>query len=192
MAAQKQHPFQVNLLIHKGEEIKIYTRLLKWILSSGRYIVVFVELLVIVAFILRYKLDAELLDIQDKIKDEIPYVQSLKEDELLIKQVQFQLSTIRQTKEQASHFDQAMTKIAQLTPQTIHLVSLTLDRAQSFPKTKIIINGASPSNREISAYIKALKSDPAFSEITLTNISFQGQTQFTITGSLTLKGGSST
>ncbi|MDO8498707.1 MAG: PilN domain-containing protein [bacterium] len=187
----KFNSFKVNLLIHKGEQVKLYTRLLKWVLSSGKYIVVFVEIVVIGAFVLRYKLDADLGDLQDKIKDQIPYIQSLKNDEILIRQTQFQLSSIKQTKEDSPDLVGVFNKISLLTPQDIKLTAISFDRSQSYPKTTFSLSGRSPSNLELSAFLKALQKDPSFSGITLSNISFEGQTVFTITGSLTSQGGKS-
>lgn len=183
--------FKVNLLIRKGEPVKIQTELLKWLLSSGRFIVVFVELIVIGAFIYRYKLDADLADIQEKIKEQIPYIQSLKDEELLLKKTQFQLATIRQMKNENLVYEKTIIKIAQLTPKNIKLTGLTLDQPGSSLKTSISIMGQTPSNLELSAFIQVLQKDPAFSNITLTNISFEGQTTFTITGTLTEAAGSS-
>lgn len=183
--------FKVNLLIHKGEQIKLYVKLIRWLLSSGRYIIVFVEIIVISAFVYRYKLDAELDDLQEKIKEQVPYLQSLREDEMLIRQTQFQLTTVKQTRKESPDFTQVMLKIAKITPKAIKLTTVNLDRTQSFPKTNLMISGQTPSNVELSAFLKALKKDPTFIGINLTNISFEGQTVFTITGSLSEKGGGS-
>lgn len=187
----KHKGFKVNLLIHKEEKVKLTTRLLKWVLSSGRFIVIIVELITISAFIYRYKLDADLVDIQDNIKKQIPYLESLKDDEIAIKQTQFQLATIKQGRADNANFAQIITQIAKLTPKNTKLTSITLDRTQNFPKTSLIITGQTPLNLEISAFMQALQKNPAFTDITLTNISFEGQTTFTITGSLTGSGVSS-
>lgn len=189
MAHSAQPFFKINLLIHKGEQIKIYVRLLHWILSSGKFIVVFVELLVIGAFVLRYMLDAQLSELQEKIKDQVPYLESLQRDEASIRQTQFQLSTIKQTRQTDPDYSQFLMKMAQLTPQKITLSSIRFDNTQTFSKISFSLTGSSPSNIELSAYIKVLKKDPQFSDITLTNISFEGQTNFTITGNLTHQSG---
>lgn len=187
----KSNLFKVNLLIHKGEQIKLYVKLIRWMLSSGRYIIVFVEIIVISAFIYRYKLDAELDDLQEKIKEQIPYLQSLKNDETLIRQTQLKLSTVKQVRKESPDFAQTILDIAKITPKTIKLTTINLDRTQSFPKTNLLITGQTPSNVELSAFLKALKNNPKFTGINLTNISFEGQTVFTIVGSLNSQGGSS-
>jgi Tfp pilus assembly protein PilN len=132
-----------------------------------------------------------LADLKDQIKDQLPYLQSLKGDELLIRQTQFQLSTIRQTTSNNPDFSQVLLSIANITPKNIKLTNITLDRSQSFPKTSLAITGQTPSNVELTAFLKALQQNPHFVDITLTNISFEGQTLFTITGSLSDRGGKS-
>lgn len=182
---------KINLLVHKGEQIKLETRLLKWILSSGRYILIMVEIVTISALVYRYKLDADLAAIQEQISKQIPYIQSLSADELAIKQMQFQLSGIKQLKGTQISYAETLVEIAKMTPKSIKLTNIALDKTHSFPKTILTINGQTPSNLELSAYIRALKANPLFAEITLTNISFEGLTTFTITGSLSGKGTSS-
>lgn len=183
--------FKINLLIHKGEEIKLHIKLLKWLLTSGRYIVIFVEIIVIGAFVYRYKLDADLADLQEKIKEQIPYVQSLGGDEVLIRQTQFQLATVKQIRKGSPNFAQVLKRIASLTPQTVKLTNIGLDRSQSFSKTSLTISGQAPSSLELTAFINALQKDSTFIGITLTNISFDTQTSFTITGTLSETGGKS-
>lgn len=180
--------FKINLLVQKNIQPKIYIRLLKWILSSGKFIVIVVELITISAFVYRYKLDSDLIDVQDKIKEIVPYIQSLKNNEILIRQTQFQLQTIQQIKNDSPAFDQVFTKIALLTPQNIRLTNISL-QVTSPVKTDLTISGVTPSNLELSTFIKTLQKDPTFSNITLTNISFEGETSFIITGNLNNKGG---
>lgn len=180
--------FKVNLLIHKGDQPKLYTRLLKWLLSSGRYIVIVVELITIGAFIFRYKLDGDLADLHDQIKQKPPYIQSLKNEEIIIRETQFQLTTIKQIKVDSPDFATIFAKIALLTPKNIKLTNISLERTQTFPKTSLIITGSTPSSSELSAFLRSLQKDPTFTEITLTNISFEETTNFTLTGSLSDKG----
>lgn len=174
--------YRVNLLVQKGQALKLEVRLMKWILASGRFIVVIVEIIVITAFIYRYKLDTDLADLQERINEQVPYIKSLKNDELALKQVQFQLSTIRQTRSESPDFVDTLNKIASLTPRSIRLTNITFEVAEPPTKAAFTINGQTPSNLELSAFINALKQDPQFSDINLSNISFESQTTFAITG----------
>lgn len=186
---QKLPIFGVNLLIRKGEVVKLHIRLLRWLLSSGRYIVVFVELVVIAAFIMRYKLDGELVDLQGQISEQAKFIQSLSAEEQTIKQTQFRLSTIKQIHKDNADFASILFKISALTPTRITLSNISFNRASPTAPFNISISGQTPSNVELSVFIKSLQNDPLFSGITLTNISFEEQTIFTISGSLTPLGG---
>lgn len=186
MAAPKfPNLFGINLLIHKGEQEKLYSKLIKWALSSGRFIVIFVEVITISAFVYRYKLDADLADIQDQINEKIPYITSLSGDEKLIKDAQFQIASITKLKTEKVNFISALKTLSAIIPQSIKLSNISFDRSLAYPKTTLSITGESPSNLELSIFIKELQKNPAFADINLTNISFEAQTMFTITGSLT-------
>lgn len=180
-----QNLLKVNLLIHKGDQSQMAAKLLKWILSSGRFIVIFVELIVISAFIYRYKLDTDLADIQEKINNQIPYLESMADAERQIRQTHFQLQTISQLKRENPHYTEAINKIAKNIPKNTQLNNLNLELVSPSPKVKFIISGQAPANTNgLSAFIKALKKDPSFSEVNLTNIAFENNIKFTITGTL--------
>ncbi len=190
MATQKfPNLFKVNLLIHQGEQVQLYSKIIKWALSSGRFIVIVVEMVTIGAFIYRYKLDADLNVLQEKINDKVPYIKSLSADEALIKHTQFQLSSIAKLKSENVDFNSFLANLATSVPKSIRITNIAFDRMEGYPKTTLSINGQTPSNLELSVFIKELQKDPKFSDITLTNIAFETQTVFTITGSLVTKPG---
>ncbi|KKR80839.1 MAG: hypothetical protein UU73_C0002G0176 [Candidatus Daviesbacteria bacterium GW2011_GWA1_41_61] len=188
MAASKnpgQNLYRINLLVRKGEPVAILVALLKWILSSGRFIVILVELIVIGALVYRYQLDTELDDLKDKINQEIPYLKSLRNDEIMIRQTQFQLATIKKIKAESPNYSAVITKVGSLMPLNSRLTSIALEQTQPHPKTSFTINGQAPiQTNELSAFIRALKKDPAFSEVTLTNVAFENEIKFSISGSL--------
>lgn len=177
--------FKVNLLINKEQQPKLYVRFLKWALSSGRFFVILVELVTISAFVYRYKLDSDLIDLQEEIKIQRPYIESLKNEETLIRQIQFQLASAKQIYKESPDFAAILIKLSQLIPQTAKLISVSFNNTQISPASSISINGQSPTTSELSLFVKTLQKDPAFSEISLTNISFEEGITFTITGTVT-------
>lgn len=180
-----QNLYRINLLIRKGDQVAVFVALLKWILSSGRFIVILVELIVIGALIYRYQLDSELDDLKDKINQEIPYLKSLKNDEILIRQAQFQLATIKKIQADSPSYSVVVAKIASLMPTNTRISSIAMEYTEPHPKTSFIINGETPSQtNELSAFIRALKKDPAFAEVALTNVAFENGVKFSISGSL--------
>lgn len=186
---QKLSIFKVNLLVHKGDPVKIHILLLKWLLSSGRYIAIFVEIIVIVAVVMRYKLDGELSELKNNINERAAYIKTLSSDEALIKQTQFKLSTIKQMRRDNPDFAAILLDIAQQTPTRINLTNIAFSKPSPAAGFGLSISGQTPSNVELSVFIKSLQKDPLFTDISLSNISFEGETVFTIIGNLAPQGG---
>lgn len=170
----KKSLIHFNILVSQTNQPPIYTKLIRWLLSSGRFIVIMVELVVILGFVARFKFDQDLSDLDDKIKEQIPYIQSLKEDELLVRHTQFQLSTILSEQTNRPDFISAFNKIAAITPTSIKINLLNIN-ASTPDKTQLKISGASPSSLAVEAFITALKKDPIFAEINLASISVEKQ-----------------
>lgn len=175
---------RTNLLTKKGEAIPFHIKLFRWLLSSGRYIVIVVEMIVIGAFVYRYKLDSDLISLKEEISQQSAYVQSLKNDEDIIRLTQFQLASVKEVKQKNLDYPSILLTIARLTPQNIRLTSINVSSSQASQPSVLSITGDTPSNAELSAFIKALQKDPTFEAVSLSNISFEGSTNFTITGEL--------
>ena len=60
-------PRSLNLLPQSEFDASTWGRFLKWALSSGRYIIILTELVVIIAFLSKFKLDRDLSDLTVKI-----------------------------------------------------------------------------------------------------------------------------
>lgn len=171
----------LNLLKPQGEKQKIVASLLNWLLSAGRYIVIFIEIIVLSAFLLRFKLDSDISNIKDKIDEQIPFLQSLKSDETLIKKVQFQLNTIKNIRQENPDFTVALKKIADQVPQNISITNINMEKVQTIITFKII--GTSQNETGLASLILGLKEDKSFSDIELISISIeQNLINFTING----------
>src|SRR3989338_7415536 len=76
MAAQKKKQSLVNLLPQNEFESSVVGRILKWILTTFRVIVITVELVVILGFLSRFWLDLRNSDLTDEIKQKEALVES--------------------------------------------------------------------------------------------------------------------
>lgn len=161
----------LDLLKPQSNPEKILTRLIRWLLSTGRYIFVFVEAIVLIAFITRFKLDADLASQKEAIEQQIPYIESLKPFEVLIRQTQLKISTIQSFNTDYTDYLQILKKIADQTPSSVRIISLNLERDIS--KVNIKLNGQSQNNNDLSTFIAGLKQDPSFSEVNITAIGFE-------------------
>lgn len=182
MAAQKKQKegLRLNLLHPQGIPEKLPLRFLKWMLAYGRYIVVVVEIIVLASFAARFKLDADLADIKQKIDREVPFIENKAQDEALINQTQLKLTTVKQTYAKNPDWKGILTKISNQVPSSVHLTGINFSNAD---KVEFKIAAQSNSNADLASFLNGLKSDPTFVNITLANISFdQGDIVFSISG----------
>lgn len=162
---------KLDLLRPQSNPEKIYAKFIKWLLSSGRFIFIFVEALVLIAFGARFKLDADLQSKKEAIDQQIPYLESLKPVELLVRQTQLKLSTIDSLYKNYANYPQILKKIADQTPAGVKIISLRMERGVS--KVSINLSAQSQSNTDVGILLGGLKQDQFFSDINITSISLE-------------------
>lgn len=178
----------LDLLKPQSNPVKIYLKFFQWLLSTGRYIFIFVEGLVLIAFLMRFKLDADLANLNTAIEGQKPYIESLKSYDTRIRQTQLKLSSISTLDSSNPDYAQAIKRIAIQTPVNIKIISLTLEK--DVAKINIKMNGEATTNSDVGFFIVGLKSDNYFSSINLASISVEEKiTRFTIDASGTLQSG---
>lgn len=179
--AKKDAPFvlRLNLLKPQGVPEKITIKFIRWLLTVGRFIIVFVEALVLVVFVSRFKFDSELETLKEDTESQIPYIESLKNDEYLIRQTQLQLSTIADKRLNYPNYTSIIKKISGQTPRGIKIVTLNINH-----EVNIKISGTATNNTDITSFVSALKADKTFTDVNLVSVGLdQGTTTFTINAS---------
>lgn len=173
----------LNLLRPQSNPEKLPVKLFRWLLASGRYIFVFVEALVLVAFISRFKLDADLQAKKEAIEEQIPYIESLKPYEIIIKKTQLKLSTIETIKKSSPDWPLALQKIADQMPSSMKLISLNITK--NLNNSTIHINGQTQLNNDLTSFIANLKEDKSFSDVNIASVGLeQGVIKFTVDASV--------
>lgn len=169
----------LNLLKPQSNPEKLLVKLIRWLLSSGRYIFVFVEGLVLIAFISRFKLDADLQSKKEAIEEQIPYIESLKAYEVLIRQTQLKLSTIDDIKRSSPDWPVILKKIAGQIPLSVKITTINLGR--NVDTVTVHITGQTPNNQDLTSFIAALKENQAFNSVNLASVGLeQGIIKFTV------------
>lgn len=172
----------LNLLKPQGNPEKTFVSLLKWLLATGRYIFIFVEALVLIAFVARFKLDADISSKKEAIEQQIPYIESLKPYETLIRKTQLKLSTVDAIKTNSPDFSGILVKIADQTPATVRINSINLSKDVNL--VKVQISGQSQNNNDLTIFFLGLKQDGSFSNVAFTSIGFEkGAINFSISAS---------
>lgn len=187
MAEPAQRPklrIDVNLLHPKEIPPKLPERFLRWLINYGRFIVIAVEIIVVAAFVTRFKLDADLDELKRKINLDMPFVEGLAADEALIKQTQLRLTTIKQTYAQTPDWQTIFAKLSSQMPVSIRLTNLTMEKSGETKNLTFKLNALTSSNTDLAIFLNNLRKDTSFKDVSLSNISFdQDQIVFTITGS---------
>lgn len=168
------HPkltIHLDLLKPQSNPEKLLVKLIRWLLSTGRFIFVFVEALVLIAFIARFKLDADLQANKEAIEQQIPYIESLKPFEISIRQTQFKLSTIDSFYKIYADYAQILKIIADQTPPGVKITNLNLDRNTSI--VTINLNAQAQNNNDLATFLAGLKQDQLFPDANITSIGFE-------------------
>ncbi len=172
----------LNLLKPQSNPEKIFVKLVKWLLSTGRYIFIFVEGVVLLAFITRFKFDADIASKKEAIDQQIPYIESLKPYEVLIRQTQLKLSTVDTVKNSAPNFSEILKKIADQTPAGVKIISINLQKNVS--QITIQLSGQSQTNNDLTVFTSGLNQDQSFSDVNISSIGLEkGLINFSISAS---------
>lgn len=161
-------------------------KFLKWLLSSGRFIFILVEALVLIAFVARFKLDSDLASKKEVIETEIPFVQSLGSYEILIRQTQLKLSTISTFRANSPNYSQVLSTIASQTP--LNVTILTLNMEKEVGKVVIMITTRALDNNDVSNFVTGLRESGEFSQVNLESVGLeQGIINFIISAEKTIQ-----
>lgn len=170
----------LDLLHPQSNPEKIPVKLLRWLLSSGRLIFIFVEAIVLIAFLARFKLDADIASKKEEIDQKVPFIQSLKAYETIIRQTQLKITTLETFYSQDPNYTKLLDQIAQNTPLGVKLSNLSLTKDVS--KINIQLSAQAQTNTDLIGFISALKKDSNFSSVNLSNITLdQNIINFTVT-----------
>lgn len=182
MPVQKpKKPLNINLLPEDDFEKTSFGRFIKWALSVGRYIVVFTELIVILAFLSRFKLDRDLTDIHESIEQKKAIIASAQELEREIRGLQDNLMKINEVTKKQNPYSSFITSFARIVPDEVTIENLTLE------KDRLSLSCTSLTPEGIGLFIYQLKQSPKFSNISIEDITrkISEPVKFNLTAHLT-------
>lgn len=174
----------INLLPREEFEKKPLGRFLTWALSAGRYIVIFTELIVLIAFLSRFKLDRDLSDLYDKIQAKQAQITAQSDFEKEFRAFQTRLATIKTLLKDQTQGEEVMIAVAQAIPNDVSLDEL------SYSEKAISLGGTALSEDGLGTFLANLSSSEKFTGLNIGNISQEAGEgiKFTINAK-TVKGG---
>ncbi|MBI1919401.1 PilN domain-containing protein [Candidatus Microgenomates bacterium] len=170
----------VNLLPHKQPGFT--ERFFSWILTFGRFIIIGTELVVMLAFLSRFKFDRDLIDLHDKIRQEEALTKNLSSIEARSRNLHQRLSEISKIDQNAQNMLGVFMNIPELVPVNVFLDGLTLQ------EKRVKIEARTLSGDGLSNFINRLRSSKYFSDVILDNITrdqaLGGQIKFTLSSQI--------
>jgi len=121
---------EISLLPEKNAAQVLLDKLTKWVLSVGRYIVVFTELIVIGAFLSRFWLDRKNTDLSEKIRQQKAILSSTQTFEREFHLFQRRLKTIKDNFDESHDLFGPLSIIGQNLPQDILLKRYIFSRGE--------------------------------------------------------------
>jgi hypothetical protein len=152
----------INLL--KTGKVNIAEQVFNWAVSIGRVIVIIVEVVALSAFLYRFTLDKELIDLHSKIKQEQAIVDFFKQNELMYRNLQDRLLTASTFSDQATRKNKIFNDLVSLTPARIVFNNFSLY------EDRVKIDANTDSVDALGSFIGSLKTYSLISSISVDKI----------------------
>ncbi|MBP9687589.1 PilN domain-containing protein [Candidatus Woesebacteria bacterium] len=169
MAAQKKRSL-INLLPSDDYPDTLGGRIIAWLLTTFRFMVIAVELVVISGFLFRFFLDTQNADLTDEINQKKALISSYLPFENEFKKTQKQLTTFVTFANEANTSEPIFAAIAAKIPENIKI--------SAFSQTGPLVNLRVTSNSEpsVAGFVADLQKDERFANTLISQIENRGAT----------------
>jgi len=163
MAARKKSS-KINLLPQEEFASSTLGRVITWLLSTFRILVIMTELIVIIAFLSRFWLDARTTDLNEEIKQKQAIVSASSSFEQKLRSAQKKLNIYSQMAANGEKITNLINTTSSYLPPDVILVSISqIDK-------EILVKGQSFTERAIAQFIANLESSKIFSGVSLSQV----------------------
>jgi len=164
----------INFLLKDQFEKLPLSKFIKWALGFGKYIVILTELIVVVAFIARFKLDQDLNKLSKEISQKQHAVASFGSLESDVRVVQKQLQAIREKLKKQPHLAAKLSELSLSMPKDTFLEEL------NFSETSLFFTGISPTEASFATLLDKMQKSQIFTDIVVDSVSSGGARDPTI------------
>lgn len=154
--------FNINLL--PGEEGKKLGKFLTWVLTYGRYIIIGTEIIVLLAFLSRFKLDRDLTDLHSSIAQKQAVILAAQDLERQVRELQNRLLIIKKLEQQRDFPPKLLVAFESLTPVDVTLTEFSLE------PSKLTLTAVAFSNEGFSTFLNNLSASAYFADISLDQV----------------------
>lgn len=163
MAARQKNK-QINLLPQEEFAASTLGRILRWGLTTFRFIVIITEIVVVGAFLSRFWLDARISDLNDLIRQKQAVIAASSDFEKDFRNTQKQLGIFTSLTEDGGAASKTLETVSSLLPNDVYVTNF------SFAVSEARIKAIAPSEQTIAQFIANLESADIFKEAVLTQL----------------------
>lgn len=157
----------ININLLPGEELTKMGapgKFLAWVLTYGRYIIIGTEIIVLLVFLSRFKLDQELTDLHQSIKQKQAIVLGASNLEQQIRDLQTRLLFIKKLEQQRDTAPKLLSILENLTPPEVTLTDFY------FNSTKFTLTATTLSNNSFTIFLNNLAASNSFTDISVDDV----------------------
>lgn len=137
---------------------------MKWAVTTGRYMIILTEMVVIVAFLMRFKLDEDLRNLNEQINGQVALLQSQTNEEEKFRQLQKEILLADQMLKNRTHpvelFDYAEARIGE---------DITIKKRGVAPG-ELSITALTLSQRAMGELMSTISADPRWKMLDVTEL----------------------
>lgn len=159
---EKPQLLNINLAKNRGESF--WDRFISWALTGGRILIIITEGLALLAFLFRFSLDKQLVDLRDHIKQEQAVLELLKNNEATYRNLQDRLSLAKTTTESTAQTTQVFFDMLKLIPTDMNVTTFQMT------EDSVRLEGTLGSIATLRQLIDSLKAYPLVSRVSLDRI----------------------
>lgn len=159
-----------SLLPDSENNNTIFGRVLRWLTTVGRFVIVFTELIVISAFLSRFWLDRKNSDLSEVIRQQKAILESTKDFEIEFNLLQDRLGVIKDFYSVSHRSQSQIETLVESTPFEITYSSLSLTPLSKSSPATAELNLVSPREEAIVDFITNLTVNPQIQEVKVKNI----------------------
>lgn len=154
----------INLLSDEDISYKPLGKILKWSLSYGRYIIIATQIIVLLAFFSRFKLDQTLSDLRANISEKIDILKVLSPIVENTTLLQNRLAILSSLETNRNIYTNIIKEVQNQTPQNVIIDQII------FSKDKLTISGKASDNGSFSTFLNFIRTSDSFSQINLDEV----------------------
>lgn len=159
---------QINLLASDNISYSTpFAQASRWALTAGRWIIIFTELIVIAAFLTRFKLDRDIADINDQITQKAAVVDAYSQTEKDFRQVQNRLSLLNDAIGEQVDYTQVLDLIENTISNEITLNTIRINENQ------IILTGISETETSLKNMKNQLNASTILENVELIRVDLE-------------------